>query len=80
MKMSDIQQQGNEQNQKAGIVKKAWDKKAVRISVGALVGAFTGWLYWEFIGCNGGSCPLTSNAPQTVIIFSLFGMWFNFRK
>ena len=61
-------------------IRKVWDRKVFRILVGGLLGAGAGWLYWEFIGCNGGSCPLTSNAPQTVIIFSLFGMWFNYRK
>jgi hypothetical protein len=62
------------------LVRKVWSKKIYRILIGGVFGAGVGWLYWEFIGCNGGSCPLTSNAPQTIFIFTLFGMWFNYRK
>ena len=78
--MSEFQAQDSDQNKYISFVKKAWDKKITRVLTGALIGAGAGWLYWEFIGCNGGSCPLTSNAPQTIIIFSLFGMWYNFKK
>lgn len=64
----------------SALIKKAWRTKFARILFGGAIGAGAGWLYWEWIGCNGGSCPLTSNAPQTIIIFSIFGMWYNFRK
>lgn len=78
--MREIETQGADQNRFSALIKKAWDHKLFRIFVGGVLGAGAGWLYWEFIGCNGGSCPLTSNAPQTIIIFSLFGMWYNFKK
>lgn len=29
---------------------------------GLAVGALGGWLYWRFIGCLGGTCPIWSNA------------------
>ncbi len=44
-----------------------------RIILGALVGAGIGFLYWEFIGCNSGTCPLTSNPYKTVAIFTFMG-------
>jgi len=25
------------------------------------IGGFAGYLYWYYIGCNSGSCPITSN-------------------
>lgn len=78
--MSEIQSQDSDQNKNIGFIRKTWGKKITRVLAGAVIGAGAGWLYWEFIGCNGGSCPLTSNAPQTIIIFSLFGMWYNFKK
>lgn len=29
--------------------------------VGFVVGAVGGWMYWRFVGCLGGSCPIWSN-------------------
>ena len=78
--MKFLEIEDKDQNKVLAFFKKAWNVRLFRILIGGVVGAGAGWLYWEFIGCNGGSCPLTSNAPQTIIIFSLFGMWFNFRK
>jgi hypothetical protein len=69
-----------EQSRFYNFIRKTWNNRIARIVFGGVIGAGAGWLYWEFIGCNGGSCPLTSSAPQTIIIFSLFGMWYNFRK
>lgn len=28
---------------------------------GTLAGAIAGFLYWKFVGCASGSCPITSN-------------------
>lgn len=78
--MNKLENQNNVASKISVLVRKVWSKKLYRILLGGVFGAGAGWLYWEFIGCNGGSCPLTSNAPQTIVIFSIFGMWFNFRK
>ncbi len=78
--MKEFRFQKSEKNKVLSFIQKAWEKKIYRILFGGALGAGAGWLYWEIIGCNGGSCPLTSNAPQTIIIFSLFGMWYNYRK
>ncbi|MCW0484029.1 DUF6132 family protein [Gaoshiqia sediminis] len=29
--------------------------------VGIAIGAFAGFLYWFYIGCNSGTCPIQSN-------------------
>lgn len=49
----------------------------LRIIFGAAMGAGLGYLYWTFIGCNSGTCPLTSTPLKTIAIFSIMGMvWF----
>jgi hypothetical protein len=54
-------------------LQRIFSKTIYRIMIGAATGAIAGLLYWEFIGCNGGSCPITSNPYKTVIIFTLIG-------
>ncbi|MFP4368423.1 MAG: DUF6132 family protein [Bacteroidota bacterium] len=38
------------------LIKKNW-----KIIAGALIGGAAGYAYYYFIGCNSGSCPITSN-------------------
>lgn len=52
---------------------KVLKKQSYRLIFGTAIGALVGWLYWEFIGCNGGSCPITNNWYKTVILFALMG-------
>ena len=35
--------------------------RLITLGVGILVGAVGGWLYWRFVGCLGGHCPIWSN-------------------
>ncbi|WP_029903225.1 DUF6132 family protein [Prevotella sp. 10(H)] len=57
------------------ILKRNWTYFA-----GALVGAITGWLYWYFIGCESGTCPITASPMNSMLwgavmgslLFSLF--------
>ncbi|MBS1487530.1 MAG: hypothetical protein JST43_08055 [Bacteroidetes bacterium] len=47
---------------------------------GVLIGSASGWMYWKYIGCTSGSCPITSNpvhstlygAVMGVLLFSMF--------
>ena len=39
-----------------------------------LIGAGLGFAYWKFIGCNSGTCPLTSNWHTTTLFGGLIGM------
>ena len=41
--------------------------------MGTLVGALAGYLYWKYIGCSTGTCPITSNPINSTIYFALFG-------
>ena len=45
-------------------------KKHRLIAIGVVVGAVAGYLYWLFIGCNSGTCPITSSP----IMSSIWGM------
>ena len=33
----------------------------LRLFIGAVVGGILGFAYYKFVGCNSGTCPLTSN-------------------
>lgn len=52
---------------------KIWDNKIYRTTLGAIGGGILGFLYWKYIGCNMGSCPLTANPIQSVLIFGFLG-------
>jgi hypothetical protein len=40
---------------------------------GALIGAAGGFAYYHFIGCNSGSCAITSKPVNSTLYFALFG-------
>lgn len=78
--MKDIQQQTKQENQKnTPLIRRIFTKRYMRIIIGIIVGACIGLFYWEYIGCNGGSCPLTSSPTKTVVLFGMMGGWFSFR-
>ena len=41
--------------------------------VGIVVGTIGGYLYWRFIGCATGSCPITSSPLNSSIFGAIFG-------
>ena len=41
--------------------------------VGVLVGAFAGFLYWYFIGCTSGTCPIQANWHTSSLYGGLMG-------
>ncbi|MEA4966623.1 MAG: hypothetical protein VB048_00710 [Bacteroidaceae bacterium] len=41
--------------------------------VGVIVGTIGGYLYWYFIGCNNGTCPITSSPINSSIAGALLG-------
>ncbi len=41
--------------------------------IGILVGGIAGFLYYHFVGCTSGTCPITSNPYITVLYGSLLG-------
>lgn len=45
--------------------------------LGAVIGAIGGYMYWRYIGCSTGTCPITSSPTIStlygVLLGSLFG-------
>ena len=40
---------------------------------GAIVGGVVGFIYWKWIGCNGGTCAITSSPRNSTLYFALMG-------
>ena len=48
---------------------------------GILIGAVGGFLYWRYVGCASGTCPITSSPVMSTLwgalmgglLFSMFG-------
>jgi len=45
----------------------------VRVILGLIIGGIAGYLYYRFIGCRSGSCPITSNPFSSIIFGAIFG-------
>ena len=49
--------------------------------VGVLVGAIGGYLYYHFVGCNSGTCTITSKPLNSTLYGALMGgLFFNILK
>jgi hypothetical protein len=67
--------ENNMKNKILNFLKREW-----LILTGAAAGALGGYLYWYYIGCNSGTCAITSNPTNSTLygivlgalIFSLF--------
>ncbi len=42
--------------------------------IGGIVGATLGYLYYRFIGCPSGTCPITSNPYSSTIYGLIIGL------
>lgn len=53
-------------------------KKYKLTLIGAVIGAFGGYAYYAFVGCNSGGCAITSS-PVNSTIYGIFmgGLLFN---
>ncbi|NDW09476.1 DUF6132 family protein [Dysgonomonas sp. 520] len=40
---------------------------------GAAMGATSGYLYWYFVGCTSGSCPITSSPKMSMLWGAIMG-------
>lgn len=49
------------------------NKKLLIYVAGVLLGAVLGYLYYYYIGCRSGSCPLRSNPFYNIVLGSLIG-------
>ena len=41
--------------------------------IGAAIGAIGGFVYWKFIGCQSGTCRITSSPVNSTLYFALLG-------
>lgn len=48
-------------------------KKNIVTIIGVPFGALVGFLYWKFVGCNSGSCAITSNPFNSTIYGAAMG-------
>lgn len=43
----------------------------LKLLLGVVLGGVGGFLYYYFIGCSGGTCPITSN-PTITVAYGVF--------
>ncbi len=53
-----------------------WLGKNRRTIVGLALGAVGGFLYWRFVGCSSGHCPISSNPFISTAYGGLLGYLF----
>ena len=53
-------------------------KKIARFILPIMIGSVLGYAYYYFIGCNTGSCPITSNPYSTTGYGALLGAIWSF--
>lgn len=49
------------------------NKNYIKIMIGGAIGAIGGFLYWYFIGCTSGACPISSSPVISTIWGALIG-------
>lgn len=49
------------------------NKSVVIWVVGIVIGALGGYLYWYFIGCNSGTCMITSSPVNSTLYGGVMG-------
>lgn len=52
---------------------KKWFKNNMLYIIGAVIGAIGGYLYWNFVGCSGGTCAITSKPVNSTLYGALMG-------
>lgn len=45
----------------------------IKWSIGIALGAIGGFLYWYYIGCNSGSCAITSSPINSTLYGGMMG-------
>jgi len=60
---------------------KKYAKKYWLTIIGVIVGAIGGYLYYKFVGCATGTCPITSNPYGSIFYGAIMGgLLFNMLK
>ena len=48
-------------------------RNKILITIGVLLGAILGFLYWKFVGCAFGTCAITSKPLSSTIYGAVMG-------
>ncbi|PVD52420.1 hypothetical protein DC498_09950 [Terrimonas sp.] len=48
-------------------------KKNLLVIIGIIAGAIAGFLYWKFVGCTSGTCPITSKPLNSSVYGAVMG-------
>ena len=54
--------------------------KYLRLIIGILLGAAAGYAYFFHIGCNSGTCPITSDPLNSTLYGALIGAVFMYKE
>ncbi len=52
---------------------KSYIKQSRLTIIGIIVGSLGGYLFWHYIGCMSGTCPITSSPLNSAIFGSIIG-------
>ncbi len=52
----------------------------IRLIVGGVVGAIAGYAYYYFVGCDNGTCAITSDRVNSTLYGSLIGFVFMYKE
>ena len=44
-----------------------------KVILGIVIGGTAGYLWYRFVGCSSGSCPITSNPYSSIIYGAVIG-------
>ena len=50
-----------------------FQNKLLRVIVGICIGGIIGYMYYYFVGCSSGVCPITRNPISSILYGSLMG-------
>ncbi|SFE48387.1 DUF6132 family protein [Thermophagus xiamenensis] len=66
MQKEQINERNSKENKKMS--------RMFRMALGIALGGILGYAYYYFIGCNSGSCPITSNPWNSTITGMVLGL------
>lgn len=52
---------------------KKFAKKHLLTIIGAAAGAIAGYIYWQQVGCNSGTCAITSDPINSTVYGAVMG-------
>lgn len=50
-----------------------WILQNKLLAAGIIIGAIGGFIYWKLVGCNSGTCPITSKWHNSIAYGAVMG-------